>query len=194
MQPRLSQMYDEHGSLAAVLNALTGLVREVRDFGRQVDPKVFRAIVYYLDVFPEREHHRKEEEVLFPRIRARTRDIDPVLDQLAREHAAGAQAIRELEQAFVRYEARGEAEFPAFAECAERYVTRYFDHMRREEEVVMSVARDVLTAQDLLEIEAAFATHRDPLAGTTPATDPVELFRTIVNLAPAPYGVGAPLA
>lgn len=194
MQSRLTQMYDEHGSLAAVLNAMTGLVREVRDHGRHVDPKVFRAIIYYLDVFPEREHHRKEEEVLFPRIRARTHEIDTLLDQLAREHAAGEQAIRDLEQAFFRYDARGDAEFPAFADAAESYAARYFDHMRREEQVVMTVAREVLTAQDLIEIEAAFATHRDPLAGTTAATDPDELFRRIVTLSPAPYGVGEPLA
>jgi hemerythrin-like domain-containing protein len=194
MQSRLAQLDDEHGSLAAVLNAMSALVREVREHGRQVDPTVFRAILYYLDVFPEREHHRKEEQVLFPRIRARTHELDAVLDQLAREHAAGEQAIRELEQAFFRYEARGDPEFPAFADAAERYVARYFDHMHREEQVVKAVVRDVLTAQDLKEIEAAFATPRDPLAGTTPATDRDALFRNIVTIAPAPYGVGKPLA
>lgn len=193
MQPRLAQMYDEHGSLAAVLNAMTALLTEVRRHGRRVDPKVFRAMLYYLDVFPEREHHRKEEEVLFPRIRARTHEIDAVLDQLASEHAAGEQAIRVLEQAFVRYEAQGAAEFAAFADAAERYVARYFAHMRKEELDVMTVARRVLTPQDFMEIEAAFAQHRDPLAGTTPDTDPEQLFRNIVTIAPAPYGVGPAL-
>ena len=66
---------------------------------RRVDPKVFRAILYYLDVFLEREHHHKEEAVLFPRIRQRTRDADAVLDQLACEHESGEEAIRDLEQA-----------------------------------------------------------------------------------------------
>ena len=193
MQPRLARMYEEHGSLAAVLNALSALVVEVRERGKRIDPKVFRAIVYYLDVFPEREHHRKEEEALFPRIRARTHEIDGVLDQLAREHAAGEQAIRDLERAFFHYEARGDAEFPAFAEAAERYVARYFEHMRKEENEVMPVARRVLTAQDIAEIEAAFAAHHDPLAGTGRATDPEELFSRIVTIAPAPYGLGAPL-
>src|SRR5882672_1233490 len=81
MAQPLAQLYAEHSSLGAVLNAMTALVREVRDHGSRIDPKVFRAILYYLDVFPEREHHRNEELVLFPRIRARTHAADKVLDQ-----------------------------------------------------------------------------------------------------------------
>lgn len=193
MQPRLSQLYEEHGSLAAVLNALTALVDEVRKHGRRVDVQVFRTMLYYLDVFPEREHHRKEEAVLFARLRERTHEIDGVLDDLAREHAAGEQAIRALEQAFLRYEA-STAEFPAFAAEAQRYAARYFQHMHKEEHQVMPVARRVLTTQDFLEIEAAFAAPRDPLAGVAPPADPDELFRKLVAIVPAPYGAGAPLA
>jgi hemerythrin-like domain-containing protein len=154
---------------------------------------VFRAILYYLDVFPEREHHRKEEQALFPRIRARTHEADKVLDELAREHDAGEKAIRDLEQAFVRFEERGAAEFAAFAAAADQYVARYFEHMRKEEHEVMPIALRVLGESDWAEIEAAFASHRDPLEGATPETDPDELFSRIVTLVPAPYGVGAPL-
>ena len=71
MSGPLAQLYSEHRSLAAVLHAMSALVREVRERGKHIDPKVFRAILYYLDVFPEREHHWKEEAVLFPRIRER---------------------------------------------------------------------------------------------------------------------------
>jgi hemerythrin-like domain-containing protein len=189
----LAQMYAEHASLAAVLNAMSALVREVRLRARRIDPKIFRAMLYYLDVFPEREHHRKEEFVLFPRIRARTRAADKVLAELAREHEAGEQAIRDLEQAFLRYEERGDSEFAAFAAAADEYVTRYYEHMRKEERDVMPLALRVLTAEDWVAIEAEFAEHQDPLAGTTAETDTEELFHRIVMLVPAPYGVGAPL-
>ena len=59
----LEQLYSEHHSLIAVLGAMSALVREVRERGRRVDPKAFRAMLYYLDVFLEREHHHKEELV-----------------------------------------------------------------------------------------------------------------------------------
>lgn len=193
MSGPLAQLYEEHSSLAAVLHAMSALVREVRERGRRIDPKVFRAILYYLDVFPEREHHRKEESILFPRIRKRTREADAILEQLAREHESGEGAIRELEQAFVRYEEHGDTEFAPFADAVDRYVMRYREHMRKEEREVMPLAYRVLSQQDWVDIEAAFASHRDPLAGAKPETEHDELFRRIVMIVPAPYGLGAPL-
>lgn len=193
MSGPLAQLYEEHRSLAAVLHAMSSLVREVREHDKHIDPKVFRAILYYLDVFPEREHHWKEEAVLFPRIRQRTRDADAILDQLACEHEAGEQAILQLQQAFARYEEHGDTEFAAFGAAVDSYVARYREHMRKEEREVMPLAQRVLTIQDWTDIEAAFATHRDPLSGASPETRHDELFSRIVMLVPAPFGLGTPL-
>ncbi len=55
----------------------------------------------------------------------------------------------------------------------------------------MPLARRVLDANDWAAIEAAFAAHRDPLAGA--GTDDYDaLFQRIVSLAPAPIGLGPP--
>lgn len=193
MSGPLAQLYEEHSSLGAVLHAMASLVREVREHDKRIDPKVFRAILYYLDVFTEREHHWKEEAVLFPRIRQRTHDADAILDELACEHEAGERAIRELEQAFVRYEEHGDNEFAPFGAAVDRYVKRYREHMRKEEREVMPLAQRVLSTQDWADIEAAFALHRDPLAGASPETKHDQLFSRIVMLVPAPLGLGAPL-
>jgi len=189
----LAHLYAEHSSIAAVLNAMSALVREVRDHGKRIDPKVFRAIIYYLDVFPEREHHRNEEFVLFPVIRQRTHEADAALDQLAREHMMGERAIRNLESAFLRYEEKGASEFAAFATAADVFVANYFEHMRKEERVIMPIAERALTKADWARVEAEFGRNRDPLSGVSPETDPDELFQRIVMLVPAPYGVGPEL-
>lgn len=187
----LAALYSEHRSMAAVLAALEALVRERRDRGAQIDPRVFRAALYYLDVFAEREHHPKEERALFSRLRARTREADAVLDELGREHESGERAMRDLEQALVRFEEGGDTEFAAFAAAVERFVGRYREHMRKEERDIMPLARRVLSADDWTAVEAAFAAHRDPLAGAS--TDDYEaLFQRIVTLAPAPIGLGPP--
>jgi hemerythrin-like domain-containing protein len=189
MPQLLTALYAEHRSIAAVLSAMQALVREHRDRGQPVDPRVFRAMLYYLDVFPEREHHPKEESLLFARIRARTSEGDAVLDELGREHEAGERAIRSLEQGLVRLEEGGEAEFPAFSAAVDRFVGAYREHIRKEERDVMPLAQRVLTPADWAEIEAGFATHRDPLAGGADH-DHDALFRRIVHLAPAPVGLG----
>ena len=190
MDEPLAALYAEHRSIAAVLSALEALVRQARDRRARIDPKVFRAMLYYLDVFAEREHHPKEEMVLFPMIRRRAREGGAILDELGREHEGGERAIRDLEQAFLRYEAGGDREFASFAEAAERFVGRYREHMRKEEREVMPLARRVLQPQDWREIEAAFAAHRDPLAGAAGETDYERLFQQIVALAPDPIGLG----
>lgn len=185
----LAALYAEHRSIAAVLSALEALVRERRDRGARIDPRVFRAALYYLDVFAEREHHPKEERALFPRIRTRTSDGDAVLAELTREHDAGERSMRELEQALVRFEEGGDVEFAPFATAVESFVGHYREHIRKEERDIMPLAQRVLNANDWAEIEAVFATHRDPLAGAS--TDDYEvLFQRIVSLAPAPIGLG----
>lgn len=192
----LNELYAEHRSIAAVLQAMRALLAARRDQGKRVDPAVFRAMLYYLDVFPEREHHPKEEQVLFAALRAKTHEADESLLILKREHEQGEQAIRALDQALVRYEAGGDREFESFAEHAERFVANYFEHMRREEHEVMPIAERVLTASDWAAVEAIFRANRDPLAGVPDGGTPEDyraLFSRIVALAPAPIGLGEPL-
>ena len=190
MANALRALYSEHRSIAAVLHGMQYLVREQRSRDRSVDPRVFRAMLYYLDVFAEREHHPKEEESLFPALRRRSPEAVAILDELGREHAHGERSIRELEQALLRYEEGGEREFLAFAAAVERYVSLYSEHMRKEEQLVMPLAERTLTAADWSAIEDAFASQRDPLHGAPTGDDYDELFTRIVNLAPAPIGFG----
>ena len=190
MRTLLQSLYDEHRSIAAVLHGMRFLVREQRRLGRPVDPRVFRAMVYYLDVFPERHHHPKEDRYLFAAVRSRTDEGAEVIERLEREHAAGAQAMRGLEQALLRYEAGGEAEFDAFEQAVERFVDDYWAHMRAEEQELMPLARRVLAPEDWARIEAAFARHADPLGGAPEGEDMDRLFSRIVELAPAPIGMG----
>jgi hemerythrin-like domain-containing protein len=185
----LQALYDEHRSIGAVLHGMQYLVREGRGCDVSIDPRVFRAMLYYLDVFAEREHHPKEEDFLFPALRLHSAEAATILDELAREHAHGENAIRELDQALIRYEEGGEREFLLFAEAVERYMGHYFEHMHKEESLVMPLAEKTLTAKDWTAIENAWADNRDPLTGA--ATDDYrKLFTRIVNLAPPPIGVG----
>lgn len=189
MSRYLSALYDEHRSIAAVLHAMEFLVAEQRAGRGRFDPKVFRAMLYYLDVFPERLHHPHEEEYLFPALRRRSAAAAAVLDRLGAEHAGGEAAIRGLEQALLRYVEGGDAEFPEFAAAVDRYVAGYRQHMSREENEVMPLAERVLTAEDWAGIEAAFARHADPLQDAA-GVDYQKIYSRIVAMAPAPLGLG----
>ncbi len=187
----LDIIHDEHQALAAMLRSLTMLLQQARRAGEMPDFAVLRAMLFYVDEFPERLHHTKESELLFPKIRARAPEIGATLDRLDRDHAHGEKAIRGLEHALLAFEVLGESRRAAFEEATDRYVRFYLDHMAIEESEILPAARRVLDEADWAELDAAFASHRDPLTGHEPSEEYRPLFQRILMQAPAPIGLGA---
>lgn len=186
----LQIIHDEHRSLAAMLSSVSMLLAEHRRKGTLPPFDVLRAMLFYIDEFPERLHHRKETELLFPLIRQRSTESAEVLDRLDRDHAQGEKAIRDLEHALLAFEMLGESRRGDFEQAISRYITAYRDHMATEEEQVLPLALKVLTAADWQQLDAAFAANRDPLLGHSPDKDYEALFHHIVQIAPAPIGLG----
>jgi len=181
---------EEHQSLAAVLHGLLYVVRGIRAHQTEPDFSLLGAMVYYIDTFPERFHHPKEDAWLFRLLQLRHPDARDLIDRLQSEHRAGAVKLRQLEQSLLRYQEGGRAEFAVFAAAVESFVAFERNHMRSEETEVIPLAQKYLTPSDWAKIDAAFLDHTDPLLGEAVRDDFVGLFRRIVNLAPPPIGVG----
>ena len=180
---------DEHRSISAVLSGLLELTRVARNPGVQPGFAVFRAMIHYIDEFPERLHHPKEDHFLFARLAERAPDTRPLVEELRKEHVRGAELVRELESALLAFEVNGARGLPAFDAAVNAYAQFHWDHMRKEEEQVLPLAEKHLTEADWLWIEEAFAGNRDPIADLR-ERDFEQLYQRIVNLAPAPVGLG----
>jgi hemerythrin-like domain-containing protein len=180
----------EHTALAAMLRAILLLLARHRRSGTLPDFAALRAMLFYVDEFPEQRHHRKESELLFPKLRARTPLARELLDRLDADHAQGERRIRELEHALLGFEMMGEPRRQAFEEAAQRYVDFYLAHMAMEEQQILPLAQQALTEDDWAVLDEAFAANRDPFTGHAPATDYDALFTRIVNAVPAPIGLG----
>jgi hemerythrin-like domain-containing protein len=183
-------IHEEHAALAAMLRSIPMLLTHHRVSGTQPDFAALRAMLFYVDEFPEQRHHRKETELLFPKLRARTPLARDVLDRLDQDHARGERSIRDLEHALLAFEMMGEARRMDFENAVQRYVDFYLTHMRLEEEQILPLAQKVLTEQDWAELDEAFSANRDPLTGHTPDDEYRALFSRIVNAVPAPIGLG----
>ena len=181
---------EEHAALSAMLRSIPLLLAEHKRHGSVPDFAVLRAMLFYVDEFPEKRHHRKESQLLFPKLRARTPLSRDLLDRLDDDHARGERNIRELEHALLAFEMLGEPRRHAFEQAAERYVAFYLAHMAMEEQQILPLAEKVLTADDWSELDEAFLANRDPLTGHEPEADYRALFTRIVNLVPAPIGLG----
>ncbi len=183
-------LHAEHRSLAAVMHGMLYLVRDTRLRGTPPRFDVLSAMVEYINAVPERLHHPKEETYLFRRLAMRCPHAAPLIETLEREHRLGAAIVRALEQSLERYRREGAAGFQAFAEAAAKYAALQWRHMRAEEDELIPLARDYLSAQDWKEIDAAFGGHSDPLFAVEAGREYEELFRRIVHLSPPPLGVG----
>ena len=191
--PALTIIRDEHGALAAMLRSLSLLLAEYRRKQAMPDFSVLRAMLFYVDEFPERLHHTKESELLFPKVRARCPQLAATLDRLERDHERGEQFIRDLEHDLLAFEVLGEPRRDAFEQSVARYIEFYLAHMGVEESEVLPAAQAELTAQDWAELDAAFLANRDPLTGHEPEEGYRPLFSKIVMSAPAPIGLGPEL-
>lgn len=185
---------EEHASLSAVLNAMGILMEQ----GPGDTPAAFfdtaRAMLFYIDEFPERQHHPKETEHLFPRVAVCAPHVAEVIARLDREHVGGEAAVRALQNQLLGWELMGEGRREAFVQALDRYIAFYREHIRLEETVVLPAAQAYLGADDWAAVDAAFATNTNPLTHGRPR-DPAydRLFTRIVMRAPARRGQVATL-
>lgn len=191
MHKAIRILRDEHRSISAVLQGLQQLARMALNAAVQPEFAVFRAMIHYIDAFPERLHHPKEDDYLFARLLARDAAARPLVERLKAEHVEGARLVRELERAVLAFEAGWPQGAREFAAAVDAYADFHWKHMRCEERELLPLAEAALTAEDWQAIEAAFAGNEDPIADLRDQ-DFGRLYTRIVGLAPAPIGLGAP--
>jgi hemerythrin-like domain-containing protein len=182
---------DEHSSLAAMLRSMTMMVERGPGDNPEQFFDVLRAMLFYIDEFPERLHHPKESDLLFPRVVRAAPSVMAAVQKLESDHMNGEKTVRELQHLLLAWELLGEPRRPAFMAQCKQYVAFYLEHMRLEETVILPQAEKVLTEAEWKELDAAFEKNCDPLTGKYPP-DPAydRLFTRIVMRAPAPIGLG----
>ena len=182
---------NEHRSISSVLHGLQELARTAQNPQVRPDFSVLRAMIYYIDAFPERLHHPKEDDVLFPRIVLRAPDAAALVQELRDEHVKGAVLIRNLERALIAFEIAWPFGAERFDDAVRAYSNFHWEHMRKEERVLLPIAEAALTEEDWKIVATAFERNDDPIADLR-EKDFTDLFSRIVAIAPAPVGLGKP--
>jgi len=174
----------EHRALRAVLAALQRLLSDFQQGLVEPDFRLLAAMLYYIESFPECQHHPKEDQYLFKALRARTREGSAVLDDLQGEHIRSGQLMAYLSQTLVRYQGGAPDGLATFIAAVDAYATLLGDHMRKEEEVILPLADAHLTESDWAAMAIAFTANRDPLFGEEASQEIRRLRRRIANLVP----------
>jgi hemerythrin-like domain-containing protein len=180
---------DEHRSMAAVLHAWTQALAAARSAGTPPDATLMRAIVGYLQAFPLALHHPKEDQHLFKRLRERTSSMNAELDELERQHHREHQLVAALSAqvetlAICQDASAALTATLALESAVQAYAAFLWEHMGREEGVILPAAQRHFNDADWAELEAEFQKNRDPRFGGDTDGDCRQLFLRIVNAAP----------
>lgn len=181
----LNIIQDEHRSLAAVVQGLRYLVEQYRLGSLPADFNLLRAIVFYLDKFPQKLHHPKEDGYLFARLQLRTHAADSIIQQLRAQHVAGMRYVAALHTALERFEAGKTGGREDFSAAVEDFADDILRHMALEESALIPLAWRHLSGEDWVDISVAFGENGDPRFVADAEHDFANLFGRIMALAPA---------
>lgn len=139
--------------------------------------------MFYLREFPERLHHRREEETLFHLLRQRAPTSHASIAALELQHRDGSAAFSRLDGALAVFEANRTTGRAAFAGELERYAQQQWIHMGQEEAEILPMASEHLTEADWQAIASAFESHRDPRFDLHTESGFANVFRRLMDLA-----------
>jgi nucleotide-binding universal stress UspA family protein/hemerythrin-like domain-containing protein len=150
---------DEHRALAAVLHAWQDHLQACADAGRAADPAAMRPALDFLEMCSEQHHHPKESGQLFRLLRLRCPALAAELDELDRQHQRDGELLAGLRRLL-------DAGDTGLARQLQLYADFMWEHLGREEGVVLPAAQRYLLAPDWLELDRVFIGERaDPGAG-----------------------------
>ena len=190
MTAALNIIQREHRALAAVLHCFDQVLNEVVAQRLEPDFALFEAIIEYVQNFPDRFHHPKEDELLFPAVRRRAPEASAALDTLAHQHEEGVRHTNELKWRLAAWKNGEAGAIAAFDTAAKAFIDFQRRHMGLEEREIIPAARRALTDADWAAIDAAFGANDDPMFGGRPKAAFDALFSQIARLAPEPHGFG----
>jgi nucleotide-binding universal stress UspA family protein/hemerythrin-like domain-containing protein len=179
---------DEHRSIAAVVRALVRLVEQATADKSTLDVALVRSMLHYIDAFPERLHHPKEDAYLFERLAARTHECDEALKELRAQHLSGGELVAAMQTALEAYaEVNGDASasLARVASAVQRFAQAQWAHMNLEEGTILPTARKYLTEQDWATIYQAFSVNGDPRFDADLGDGFKSLYSRLMNLAGA---------
>ncbi len=177
----------EHRSMGYLVHTLLRVLRDVTAHTAEADFELIATMLYYIDTFPDRCHHPKEDEYLFKRLRSRTTKANNVLDELQSQHVSGAKMMTCLEQTFVHWQGGAPHGLRPFLQMVNAYAELLWGHMEREENYILSMAHEYLTEDDWHAIDGAFRANDDPLFGPHVRDEFARLKTRIINRLPRKF-------
>ncbi len=180
----------EHRSLGAVLHALKATIAAAIKAPDQTDFRLVWRMLYYIEAYPDRLHHPKEDRELFPRVRSRSAAAAQVVDELESQHGQCEGQLNAIRVALGHFEAGVPGSGDALVSGVASFADFYWRHMLLEEQQLLPLAESHLDEADWQAVATSFAADADPMQGARPEDEFWAILHDIVRRTPAPHGLG----
>jgi len=146
----------EHDAILVMLDATEEVARRLTA-GELMEPRILEGLLEFFQLFADRCHHGKEEELLFPRLTAKGMPSHqgPIGVMLA-EHDEGRALVRQMKEAAGEYAQGSREAGHRWTQAARAYADLLREHISKENNILFVMAERLLTAEDQQELSAAF--------------------------------------
>ena len=176
MDPR-DALREEHGATMKMLAALQRCIAKVADF-KEGETKDLKALIEFFEIYVDRYHHGKEEQVLFPALsRTRTAGIDSLINSLMEDHREARASMEQIESHAVTLHSCSEADRYEFMERTDRYVDLVRKHIRKENSELLPLIEERLSETERLQMAVQF----DDVEKATLGSSGLEIFLVSVR-------------
>src|SRR6185436_20752280 len=125
----INRIKAEHRALACILGAIQVLVARYREPDTAPDFELLDLMLRYIENVPDRLHHPKEDQVLFPALMRNSPAALQLIDRLERDHARGEPMIAALRGAFDAFSVGAANGLNRLATAVDDFAESYWDHM-----------------------------------------------------------------
>jgi hemerythrin-like domain-containing protein len=131
----IEQLKNEHEGIKIVFRILRKMCDSLKS-DNHLDTGHFEGILEFFQIFVDKCHHGKEEDLLFPAmIQAGIPEQGPIEAMLS-EHVTGRGHIKTISQAFTRFKSGDTAVAGALAHECEQYISLMLDHIYKENNIL----------------------------------------------------------
>ena len=148
---------EEHEVILRVLDATEATANAIES-GTEPQAQFLSDVVEFLRSYADRQHHGKEEDLLFPELEKKgmPRNGGPV-GMMLMEHQFGRSHIARMAEAATAYAGGDRAAAATWADASLDYVALLREHIAKENQILFVMAERLLSADDQARLFVEFA-------------------------------------
>ncbi len=146
----------EHEAIKLMLGILDEMSARL-EAGESLNPEHLDGVVEFIQVFADKCHHAKEEDILFPAMeRAGIQRERGPIGVMLYEHGEGRKFVQGMKAAVEGYKSGDAAAAGAIADNARKYTELLTDHIHKEDNILYPMADSTLSPEDGERLAEAF--------------------------------------